>query len=199
MKQVPAPTPVLSPYMFRLFKYGIYLLLVANVAALTIRRGIVDAIDSIGWLLLVAMMEYETRTPRPHRHHWLASYLALVVRLAGYGLVLHAWSLYHKLDMWLDLANATLWLLVCAALEYDVYVHSRLPHRERALRRAVKLTLYGMLVGCAGLWGLREDWLAFYDALLWLLAFFAIELNVFGLPHVPAAPPAKPQPPSGAA
>ncbi len=186
--------PLPPPQLFAAAKYAVYALLAGNVAALLWRRGWSDALDALGWLLLLAVMEYETRRPHAQLRHWPGTYLALVLRLVGYGIVLHAWQLYQKQQHWLDLANTSLWLLVCAALEYDVYVAARLSQRDRALRHAVKLTLYALLIGCAGLWGLRGDWLLFYDALLWLFAFFAIELNVFGLAHPPPQQPAQ-QPP----
>lgn len=183
----------LTPQRFAMLKYGVYLLLAGNVAAMLLWRSAAEMLDSLGWLLLVAVMEYETRIPRRWRHRWLPTYFALLLRLLGYGLVLQAWALFRHQSMWLDLANATLWLLVCAALEYDVHLHEHLSRREQAFRHAIKFTLYGLLAGCAALWGLRGDWLGFYDALLWLLAFFAIELNVFGITHPAATEPPRPR------
>ena len=50
---------------------------------------------------------------------------------------------------------------------------------RRRIRNAVKIGLYVALGGIAVWWGLTSDWLDFYDALLWILCFFVIELNIF--------------------
>ena len=41
-----------------------------------------------------------------------------------------------------------------------------------------KVTLYGILFVAAVYWGVYGDFVDFWDAFLWLLAFFFIELNV---------------------
>jgi hypothetical protein len=38
--------------------------------------------------------------------------------------------------------------------------------------------LYFMLFAAAGYWGFEGDFLDFWDAILWLFAFFVIERNV---------------------
>ena len=43
---------------------------------------------------------------------------------------------------------------------------------------AAKFILYGILFLAAVYWGVYGDFVDFWDAFLWLLAFFFIELNV---------------------
>ena len=43
----------------------------------------------------------------------------------------------------------------------------------------MKGLLYLALFVCAVYWGFYGDFLDFWDAFLWLLAFFMIELNIF--------------------
>jgi hypothetical protein len=69
---------------------------------------------------------------------------------------------------------------VCAALEYDVYWPGEFRPGEWRKRNLLKILLYGILIVCAVIWGTEGDVLNFYDAFLWILAFFVIELNVFG-------------------
>lgn len=44
---------------------------------------------------------------------------------------------------------------------------------------AFKVVLYSSLLFAATFWGLKGDFVDFWDAFLWLVAFVFIELNVF--------------------
>ncbi len=82
---------------------------------------------------------------------------------------------------WTDVINAGTWLLVVTVLEIDVWLQTR-GRFEGAIFRtsyAAKALLYTVLLGAAVFWGLEGDFLDFWDAFLWLLAFAFIELNVF--------------------
>lgn len=82
---------------------------------------------------------------------------------------------------WVDVINASTWILVVALLELDV----RLQEHERLIgfwvkaSFALKVLFYAVLFAAAVYWGVAGDFLDFWDALLWLLAFFCVELNVF--------------------
>ena len=93
-----------------------------------------------------------------------ASGLAAIVRLAA-----------------VDLVNSGVWLLVVALLEIDVRLQERgrLEGTVLALSTALKAVLYAVLFAAAVYWGLKGDFIDFWDAFLWLVAFFFIEMNVF--------------------
>jgi hypothetical protein len=82
---------------------------------------------------------------------------------------------------WVDVINAGVWLLVVLLLEIDV----RLQQRDRFEGLAVRLTnmskyvVYSILLLAAIYWGIKGDFIDFWDAFLWLVAFVFIELNVF--------------------
>ena len=82
---------------------------------------------------------------------------------------------------WVDVINAAVWILVVVVLEVDV----RLQERDRlegiALRisNSAKVVLYSTLLLAAVYWGVKGDFVDFWDAFLWLVAFVFIELNVF--------------------
>lgn len=87
---------------------------------------------------------------------------------------------------WLDVANASLWLIVVALLQIEIQLEaSRRPDKPRAdigaatPYRATKAILYAALVLIAAAWALLGDPIDAWDAALWLVAFFFIELNVF--------------------
>lgn len=82
---------------------------------------------------------------------------------------------------WLDVVNAAVWLLIVVVLEVDVWLQERDRLEGSALRisNASKFVLYGLLLLAAIYWGVKGDFVDFWDAFLWLVAFVFIELNVF--------------------
>jgi hypothetical protein len=82
---------------------------------------------------------------------------------------------------WVDVINAAVWLLVVLVLEIDVRLQERNRLEGLALRlsSAAKFVLYGTLFLAAIYWGIKGDFVDFWDAFLWLVAFVFIELNVF--------------------
>jgi len=82
---------------------------------------------------------------------------------------------------WVDVINAGVWLLVVLVLEIDVRLQERGLYDGFALTasNASKFVLYSLLLLAAIYWGLKGDFVDFWDAFLWLVAFVFIELNVF--------------------
>jgi hypothetical protein len=82
---------------------------------------------------------------------------------------------------WVDVINAAVWILVVVLLEIDVRLQEHGRFEGFALRAstASKYVLYGTLFAAAVYWGFEGDFLDFWDAFLWLIAFVFIELNVF--------------------
>ena len=86
---------------------------------------------------------------------------------------------------WVDVINAAAWLLVVLVLEIDVHLQERNRFVGAALKtsHAMKAFLYLLLLLAAIYWGVNGDFLDFWDAFLWLVAFFFIELNVVEWRH----------------
>lgn len=82
---------------------------------------------------------------------------------------------------WVDVINSAVWLLVVIVLEADVRLQERNQLEGKFLRisNASKFVLYGLLLVAAIYWGFKGDFVDFWDAFLWLVAFVFIELNVF--------------------
>ena len=82
---------------------------------------------------------------------------------------------------WIDVINSAVWLLVVLVLEIDVRLQERGRFEGAALRvsKFTKSVLYSTLLFAAVYWGVEGDFLDFWDAFLWLVAFVFIELNVF--------------------
>jgi hypothetical protein len=81
---------------------------------------------------------------------------------------------------WVDVINAAVWLLVVLVLEIDVRLQERhkLEGAVLYLSNASKYILYSALFMAAVYWGVKGDFVDFWDAFLWLVAFVFIELNV---------------------
>ena len=89
----------------------------------------------------------------------------------------------HRAIVWLawtDVINAGVWLLVVLVLEIDVRLQEKNRYEGFALRLSTvtKFILYAILFVAAVYWGISGEFVDFWDAFLWLLAFFFIEMNV---------------------
>jgi hypothetical protein len=82
---------------------------------------------------------------------------------------------------WIDVINSAVWLLVVIVLETDVRLQERNQYDGVVLyaSNVIKFVLYGLLLFAAVYWGVKGDFVDFWDAFLWLVAFIFIELNVF--------------------
>lgn len=169
---------------FVVFKWLMYALLAGDVVLYALFGRLTELVDTAAWLVLLMLFEWETGGwPLPVRWrpwlHGMRALAALAVLVACVGYALER--------QWLDFANEMVWLGVVALLEFEVRLPKaavRLHHGRRACATVLYVTLIGFLLA----WAIRgatgpeplHAWLDAWDALLWLLAFVVIELNVFG-------------------
>lgn len=131
-----------------------------------------------GWSYAVDLDEYVSLTAANCAEHVDSSYrrlgdLRAVVGASDYAPILRL--------AWVDVINSGVWLLVVALLEADVRLQARgmLEGIVLRLSTAAKYALYSILFAAAVYWGVKGDFVDFWDAFLWLVAFVFIELNVF--------------------
>lgn len=160
---------------FPWFKYSVYALLTINIYLFLQHATVREAIDSLGWVMLLLLFEWETshaQTLPPRR-------VVAVLEALAYGLILFALLQFalHATEKPLDLINGVTWLLVVLGIELDIRRPVSPETAAYRLRHRVKWCLYALLMLMAVLWGLRGEALNFYDAFLWILCFFAVELN----------------------
>ena len=172
---------------FPWFKWAIYALLTLNVYLFVISQTLIEGLDSLAWVVLLLLLEWETsrlgRQVLPRWERWLIHGL----RIGAIGVILWAAWQYSTAEYItahgrLDQFNAWLWIAVVLALEYEVRWPGFCYRWEWMLRNAVKTALYGGLMVIAVMWGLSDEpgsLFDFYDAMLWILCFFVIELNMF--------------------
>ena len=84
-----------------------------------------------------------------------------------------------------DVVNAGVWLLVVLLLEADVRLQEKSRFEGMALyvSTAAKFILYAILALAVVAWMVTGDFIDWWDALIWLVAFVFIELNVFEWRH----------------
>ena len=175
---------------FVVFKWTVYALLALNIVLYGAHGTANEQLDTAAWVVLLLLFEWETGG-------WALAPLwrPLVRGLRAAASVAVVWACiaYARDGAWLDFANALAWLGVVVALELEV----RVPASRRGLHRGrlvvlgvLYATLFALMLGWLAM-GLRDvddagAWLDAWDALLWLVAFVAIELNVFGGSSRPA-------------
>ncbi|NND58731.1 MAG: hypothetical protein HKN49_00540, partial [Gammaproteobacteria bacterium] len=89
-----------------------------------------------------------------------------------------------------DVINASDWLIIVVVLEIEVWLQLGGALSDRLLRvsKGLKTLLYAVLLCCAIYWGIDGEFLDFWDAFLWLVAFAFIELNLFNWNAATTAP-----------
>lgn len=80
-----------------------------------------------------------------------------------------------------DILNSAVWILVVIVLEVDVWLqlNNRFEGRVVTISKYIKNVLYAMLLLAAIYWGISGEFLDFWDAFLWIIAFVFIEMNLF--------------------
>lgn len=82
--------------------------------------------------------------------------------------------------VWTDVVNASVWIIIVIVLELEVFLSASQLFGTRIYLgyKSSKLLLYGILFVAAIYWWMLGEFLDFWDAFLWLVAFFFIEMNV---------------------
>ena len=177
--QTGAARPALPYRAFVAFKWLLFALLALNIVSFSLYGDWYEAVDTVAWLILLGVFQYESTTLREAYDSPRQRHLLLGLQAIGYAMAVVVAAIYFIEGDWIDFANSVVWLSVCALISYDVYAPGRYGGIEWRVRNAIKAALYAALVGFALLWGVEGDWLDCYDALLWVLCFAVVELNIF--------------------
>ncbi len=176
VKIVSATAPT-SPW-YAGFRIAVFALLACNTAYYVYAGTPSKGLDALAWLALLALFALETgfggrlRSPRAALTiRVLRLVAATAVCAAGIGYVIEHDSL--------DAINTALWIAIVVLLEFEVR-RPREVAQYRARFTAAAAVLYTALATLVLAWGWRGEWLDAYDALLWLVAFATIEMDVLG-------------------
>ena len=155
------------------FKALVFALLAWNTVVYVYSGTLSEGIDSVAWLVLLALFELETGTGAPRKRvaviHGARIVAATAIPVAAIG--------YFLEREWLDAVNSVLWIAVVVLLETQIRFPAAAT-RYRLWMSAAAAGLYCGLASVALAWLWQAEWFGAYDAALWLLAFVAIEINV---------------------
>jgi hypothetical protein len=154
----------------------LYALLLANAFYFAWAGTRSEALDAAAWLVLLALFDLETRRPQwfvvPPRRT-----LVRLARLVAASAVVAAMAGYTIEEDVLDAVNSVLWIAVVILLETEVRF-PRFVSKRRAALAIVAALLYGGLAVLVVLWAAAGLWFDAYDALLWLVVFATLELDL---------------------
>jgi hypothetical protein len=168
-----------NPYWFQAFKAVVYMALLANVGVFMWDADSLlapKAIDQIGWVIILGVFEWETGRLAQGQALTRISPGALIAELIGYACACYALSHYVSIRDPVEIANAAAWLAISGLIWVDLF---RPDGARGPLRSVLRWALY--LVTFALLWWQTGAWLDFWDAAIWIVCFFVIEINIFGL------------------
>jgi hypothetical protein len=169
------PAGSASPW-YRGMRIAVFALLACNTAYYLYAGTLAKGVDAAAWLVLLALFALETGFAAVVHSPRTASVLRAVRLIAALGVCGAGIGYIIERDV-LDAVNTALWLAVVVLLEIEV----RFPRGIARFRRgytAVAATLYAGLAILVLMWAWRGEWFDAYDALLWLVAFAAIEMDV---------------------
>jgi hypothetical protein len=137
------------------------------------------AVDAAAWLVLLVLFEFEARLAHVRGATSVRSALRLARLMAGAGVIAATVGYVFEDDV-IDAINSALWIAVVVLLEVE-FRYPAAVARARPTFAAIAAVLYGGLALLVAAWALRGEWFDAYDALLWLVAFAAIELRAVGV------------------
>lgn len=81
---------------------------------------------------------------------------------------------------WIDVINSGVWIIVVVIIELNIKLQEKniKKNLSQKLSQFNQYILYPILFINAFYWGLEGDFVDFWDAFLWLVAFIFIELNI---------------------
>ena len=167
-------------YLFIIFAFYGYIEDAMYVFQTSMLSGVTDLCSLVGqnWSYATTFGEYAAITAANCAS---LSDLGLFVRFDGVAAVVDEPGLAGIQFLALvDVVNAGVWLLVVLVLEIDVRLQEKNRFEGIALylSTVAKVVLYSVLGIALIAWMVTGDFVDWWDALLWLVAFVFIELNV---------------------
>ena len=164
--------------VYSFYGYIVKMLFLAGATPMATAGDLCSIIDG-QWAYAVDLDEYVVLTASNCQ---TVSSAASFMQLPGLSALVDQAGLTEIIRLtWVDIINAGVWLLVVMILEFDVRMqeHNRLEGAALKFSNSSKFALYSTLFVAAVYWGFKGDFVDFWDAFLWLVAFIFIELNVF--------------------
>jgi lysylphosphatidylglycerol synthetase-like protein (DUF2156 family) len=155
------------------FKLAIVVLLIVNAVIYVIVDTLTSAVDALAWLVLLVLYELEANDAVP-----MAEKMLHGIRDALIAVIALVFVSYVHDSEWLDAVNSVLWFVLIALFELEV----RWPDKVYKYRQSYWLatvTVFAGLIAMVIAWAWQSAWLNVYDAILWIVAFGSIEVDIF--------------------
>ena len=155
------------------FKLTIVLLIMLNAVIYVLADTLTNAVDALAWLSLLVLYELETYNVALIARIWLH-------RLRGFLIVVIVlvFISYVHSGEWLDVVNSALWFTLIALLELEVHWSDKVFKYQQSYWW-VTVAVFAGLIMVVVVWAWQSAWLDAYDATLWIIAFGAIEADIF--------------------
>ena len=155
------------------FKLALVVLLTLNATIFAMVDTLISAVDALVWLALLVLYELEANSAAPMAENTLKRIRNVLIAIISLVFV----SYVHDSE-WLDVVNSALWFVLIILLELEV----RWPDKVYQYRQSYWLstvTVFAGLIAMVIAWAWQSAWLDVYDAILWIVAFGSIEVDIF--------------------
>ncbi len=155
-------------------KLVILALLTLNAIIYALVDTLISAADAIVWLVLLVIYELESNVIGLP----VSEAVMRIIRNVLIGIIALVFVGYVLGGELLDALNSLLWFALVAMLEIEVRWPDLARQHEKMLWLATIVIFLG-LIAMAGIWLWSGAWLDGYDAVLWIVAFGFIEVDIF--------------------
>lgn len=155
-------------------KLIILALLALNAVIFALVDTLTSAADAVVWLMLLVIYELEStglELPIPQAG-------MRIIRDILIGIIALVFFSFLLGGEVLDAVNSLLWFALIAMLEIEVRWPDVARHYKKTFWLGTIVIFLG-LIAMAILWLWQQAWLDAYDALLWIVAFGFIEVDIF--------------------
>ncbi|MCC2097094.1 MAG: hypothetical protein KDJ29_09385, partial [Hyphomicrobiales bacterium] len=135
-----------------------------------------EAMDSLTWYLLLILFLVEAFGLK-FAQSARALHLIRLIRAGATFVLVVTLGLYLRERQWIDAINMALWLSVVAMMELEVRRPALVDSRRQAFNRTAAALYLGLAL-VALLWLFQRKWIDAWDAVLWLAAFGALEMDL---------------------
>ena len=157
------------------FKLAIVVLLTLNAIIYAWIDSLISAVDELAWLVWLVLYELEANGASPmakNTLHGIRSVLLAVIALVFVSYV-------HD-SKWLDVVNSALWFALIALLELEARWTDKVFEYRQSYWLAT-VTVFSGLIAMPMALAWQSAWLDVYDAILWIVAFASIEMDIVQL------------------
>lgn len=155
-------------------KCFILVLLTLNAAIYAVVDTLTTAIDAGTWLILLLIYELEASSSGLP----ISESILNKIRTGLIGVIGLVFFSYLHDSEWLDVSNSLLWFALIAIMEMEVR-QPEIVFKYANLFWLLTIVIFSGLIAMSGIWLWQRAWLDAYDALLWIVAFGLIEVDLF--------------------